>query len=98
MTYQSARYSALNQSTQHWYGTGSGSDQAPSKAPSPTAPGRYRSRRRIAVFSGLALIAVSTPVLGATQGPPPYSTQETTRRLDGAGDERDIRPLEPGPS
>jgi len=30
----------------NWYGTGSGSDRAPSKAPSPPAPGRYRSRRR----------------------------------------------------
>src|SRR2546422_602892 len=26
------------------HGTGSGSDRAPSKAPSPSAPGRYRSR------------------------------------------------------
>jgi CHAT domain-containing protein/Tfp pilus assembly protein PilF len=50
------------------------------------------------VFSGLALIAVSLPVLGATYGQYPYSTQEATRRPDGIGAERDIRPLEPGQS
>jgi len=31
---------------EHRYGTGSGSDRAPSKAASPLAPGRYRSRYR----------------------------------------------------
>jgi len=60
--------------------------------------GRYRSRYRTAVFSGLALIAVSLPVLGDTYGPSPYSTQEATRRPDGIGAERDIRTLEPGQS
>src|SRR5262245_19716990 len=33
--------------------TGSGSDRAPSKAPSPQAPGRYRSRYRTVVFANV---------------------------------------------
>ncbi|HKC84681.1 MAG TPA: hypothetical protein VKG02_01830, partial [Blastocatellia bacterium] len=60
--------------------------------------GRHHSRYRTAVFFGFALIAVSIPVLGATHDPSRYSTQEATRRQDGIGAEKDIRPLEPGQS
>ncbi len=33
----------MNQTTQHWYSTGSGSDLVPRKATSLSSPGRYRS-------------------------------------------------------
>ncbi|HMB27797.1 MAG TPA: tetratricopeptide repeat protein, partial [Blastocatellia bacterium] len=50
------------------------------------------------LFSVLALIAAPPAVRGRAPGRRPYSTQEAARRPDGAGDERDVRPLEPGQS
>ena len=50
------------------------------------------------LFSGLALIAVAPTIGARAPGRRPYSTQEAVRRPAGAGDEREVRPLEPGQS
>src|SRR5262245_48333012 len=48
-------YFDLNQSTRHWYGTGSGSDRAPAEMSIAMEPGRYRTRYRTAVCPNVVL-------------------------------------------
>jgi len=50
----------------------------------------------LSLFSNLLVLADSLRVLGSAACPPRQSNQEATRRPDVAGDEKDVRPLEPG--